>query len=102
MDRVWAVTFKEFGGAEEIVHDGERHLLFADTAEGYSSALGAFTAVVRDRIGKGNAVFSYPGDIGADARAHIVVQDSERLEHADCCGYDGDTIELRPYDVLAG
>lgn len=100
--KIWAVTFTELGGAEEIVHDGDRHLLFEDTAEGYSSALGAFTAVVRDRIGAGRAVFSYPGEHGTDARAHIVVRDSERVEHEDCCGYDGDTIELRPYDVLAG
>lgn len=104
--RVWAVTFKEFGGADEIVVErrGEKfvHLMYADTAEGYAAALGAFTAVVRDRLGPGRAVFSYPAEFGTDARAHIVVRDSERVEHEDCCGYDGDTIELRPYEVLAG
>lgn len=100
--RVWVVTFKELGGAEEIVYDGDRLLVFADTAEGYSGALGAFTAVVRDRLGAGRAVFSYPGDHGTDARSHIVVQDSRELEHVDCCGYGGDTYQLQPYAVQEG
>lgn len=106
--RVWGVTFKEYGGEESIVVErrGDKfvHLLFADTDEGYSSALGAFTAVVRDRIGAGHAVFSYPGSFGTDARTHIVVQDSRYLCDDELCldPYSGDTIELRPYDILAG
>jgi hypothetical protein len=98
--RVWVVTAKEFGGAEEVVHDGHRLLVFADTAEGYSGALGAFTAVVRDRLGAGRALFSYPGDIGQMARAHIVVQDSREM--CDKYGYSGDTYQLQPYAVQEG
>lgn len=104
--KVWAVTFKEFGGADEIVverrGDTFVHLLFADTAEGYNLALDSFRTIVADRIPKGQAVYSYPGEIGVDARAHIVVQEADKVEHADCCGYCGDTIELRPYDVIGG
>lgn len=97
--KVWAITFQEFGGAAEIVHDGSKFLLFEDSAAGYAKALRAFQAVVRDRIGT-RATYSYPGEIGQDARAHIVVR--ELSEHDECCGYDGDTIELRPYDVIGG
>jgi hypothetical protein len=102
MERIWVVTAKEFGGAEEIVHDGHRLLVFADTAEGYSGALGAFTAVVRDRIGPAFTTFEY-GQFGTDARTQIIVRDS-REDHDDCCsgGYTGDTYQLQPYEVQAG
>jgi hypothetical protein len=96
MSKVWAVTFKEFGGAEEIVHDGQRHLLFAD--EAYGQAVDAFRAVVKDRM-RADVTYSYPGEIGHLAHAHIVAE-----SHAEYGGYGEveDTIELRPYDVIGG
>ena len=106
--KVWAITFKEYGGAEETVveryGDTFRHLLFEDTAKGYHAALRAFQSLVCDRIGQGHAVYSYPGEVGPDARAHIVVEDSRYLcDDEDCLDpYSGDTIALRPYGVLAG
>lgn len=99
--RIWAVTFKEFGGAEEIVHDTHLahsgHLLFAD--DNYDEALRAFQAVVKDRIGPARALYSYDGDFGADAKAVITVQDSREFDNY---GYVGDTIRLQPYNVLGG
>lgn len=103
--RIWAVTFREAWGAEEIVHDERHahsgHLLFSD--DNYDAALRAFQAVVADRIGKANAVYSYGHQFGVDAKAIITVQDSRSVcDEDDGCSYDGDTIELKPFNVLAG
>jgi len=97
--RIWIVTAKEFGGAEEIVHDGTRLLVFADTTAGYNGAFQAFKLMVQDRIGLAYATYSY-GQFGEDGRTEIIVQDS-REDHDDCCsgGYTGDTFRLQPVEV---
>lgn len=105
--RVWAVTFKEYGGAEEIVVErrGDKfvHLMYADTADGYAAALAMLWDVVDDRIGKAHAMREY-GQFGVDARAEITVRDSRHMCDDELCldPYSGDTIALRPFDVLAG
>lgn len=96
--KVWAVTLTELGGAEEIVYEDGRHLLFADAA--YGPALDAFNAVVKDRLGTAHALYSYESDFGADAHVHIVVRDARADD--DKYGYAGDTYQLRPYDVIGG
>lgn len=96
--KVWAVTFTEQGGAEEIVHHAGRHLLFADTS--YGVALAALREIAVDRFGQGNLVHSYESDFGTDAHVHIVVRDYRADD--DEYGYSGDTIQLRPYDVIGG
>lgn len=100
--KVWAVTFTEQGGAEEIIHAPQLapsgFLLFSDSA--YDAALAALRAVVADRLGFGYALFSYESDFGTDAHVHIVVRDA-RADDGEY-GYAGDTYQLRPYDVIGG
>lgn len=106
--KVWAITAREYGGAEEIVVErrGEKfvHLLYADTAEGYNAALAMLWVVVADRIGKTHAMKEYDGQLGPDARLRIIVRDSRLMCDDELCldPYSGDTIELRPYDIIGG
>jgi hypothetical protein len=97
--KVWIVQVGERWGAMDIAWDdaNERALVFADTEEGYNGALAAFRALVDSRLGgTSKAVFSYPGEFGPDARAHILAQDMDQY------GEFNDSVELRPFDVLAG
>lgn len=95
--KIWAVTVKEYGGTEEIVHDGERHLVYAD--ELYAEAFKAFQGVIANWIGLPRATYGY-GEFGADAHTHITVRDSEGF--SDTYSYEGDVVQLRPYDVIGG
>jgi hypothetical protein len=72
-----------------------RPQVFADTEDGYRAALLAFGVMVGERIGKGKAVYSYPGQLGINVRAHIVARDG--------FGDDwNDVVELEPFEVIGG
>lgn len=95
--RIWIVEAGEINEGVSVVHDGDRFLVFAD--DKYHDALLAFQKTVAERIGKGSAVYRYPGDImGIDAKVHVIAQPNSSD------GYEsyGDRVELHPYEVIGG
>src|SRR6185437_15872925 len=88
--RIWIVQGGERSEGVGVLHDGERALVFSD--DQYSEAFAAFLNMVKERIRTG-AMYSYPGEIGHMAHAHVVAQGG-----GDCDDYYSDIVELRPYD----
>ena len=93
---IWVIEAGESNEGVSIVHDGDRFLVFADGA--YAQAFEAFKKVVSDRIGLPSAVYSYPGEIGFMAKAHIIA----RTHVSDDYDYQVDVVELKPYEVIGG
>lgn len=101
MTRVWAVTFTELGQAESVLVERDEagnwvHLVFADSA--YAQAVAKFNEYRDERLSF-HAV-QVEGTYGPDAHAHLVAV--EATGHEDCCMTTGDTVSLRPYDVIGG
>ena len=99
MSRVWAVTFTEANHAESVLVERDEvgnwvHLVFADSA--YVQALAKFNEYRDDRLSFHTV--QVEGTFGPDAHAHLVAV--ETTGHEVCCSEQGDTVALRPYEVI--
>ena len=100
--RVWAITFTELGSGEEVLVERDEagnfvHLVFADSA--YAQAFAKFNEYRDERLSFHSV--QVEGTFGPDAHAHLVAV--EACKYGDECGdASGDSVALRPYEVIGG
>ena len=101
MGKVWIVQAGEANEGLDVAHDGDKPLVFADTADGYGQAFAAFQKLAVDRCG--DLRYSF-GEFGPDARCDVTATGYQRdCGDIDCgCSYPVDIVKLTAFEIIGG